>query len=157
MRRAIAIGVLAWVALWPFAHRVLVAVYDVNPWKLGGFAMYTSATPPVQVVAFARGAAGGLQPVDERALPAQARGRLRAFRIERHALGELRSPDDVGRALLDALPNEPWVIVAVQRMRLDPHSARLTSTRAQYPYERDPNPHREPRTRDFDAGDSQSP
>ena len=28
------------VAVWPLAHRQLVVRFDVNPWKLYGFAMY---------------------------------------------------------------------------------------------------------------------
>ena len=52
MRRALATAILVWVAAWPLAHRAAVSAFDINPWKLGGFAMYTTATPPVQVVPF---------------------------------------------------------------------------------------------------------
>lgn len=136
MRRGLAVGVLAWAAVWPLVHRGLVAVWDVNPWKLSGFAMYTTPTPPVQVVAF-EAKDGALAPIDEAALPDAARRVLRRFRIERHALGALRPPDDVGRALLDARPDLPHVVIAVQRMRLDPETARMTSIRRQFVYERD--------------------
>lgn len=135
MKRVVTIGILTWVALWPLGHRTMVAVYDVNPWKLGGFAMYTTPTPPIQVVAFET-TAGGLAPLDERELPEAARRVLRRFRVERHALGELRRPDDLGRSLLDARPDLERVVIAVQRMILDPDSARMTSKRRQYVIER---------------------
>ena len=60
---------LVFVALWPFVHLGLVARYEINPWKLGGFAMYTTPVPPVQVVLFEQGRAGGMTPIDERLLP----------------------------------------------------------------------------------------
>ena len=135
MKRAFAIGILAWAGLWPLGHRALVAAYGVNPWKLGGFAMYATPTPPIQVVAF-EATASGLAAIDERQLPDAVRRTLRRFRVERHALGELRSPDDVGLALLDARPDLDRVVIAVQRMLLDPTSARMTSRRQQYVIER---------------------
>ena len=35
-------AVVAVVALWPLAHPFVIARLDADPWKLGGFAMYTS-------------------------------------------------------------------------------------------------------------------
>jgi hypothetical protein len=135
VRRALAAGILCWVALWPLVHRAVVAAWDVNPWKLGGFAMYTTATPPVQIALLVRGDTG-LEPLDERALPDAVRRALHRFRIERHALGALRSPDDVGRAILEARPELPWVVIAIQRMHLDPTTALMQSTREQVVTER---------------------
>ena len=57
--------------------------------------------------------------------------------VDRHALGQLQSPDDLGDALLEARPDLPWVVVAVQRMSLDAKTARMTSTREQYRFERE--------------------
>ena len=39
-------------ALWPIGHAALVARYDVDPWKLAGWAMYTRPTPPLLVALF---------------------------------------------------------------------------------------------------------
>jgi len=39
--------VLASVALWPLGHAWMVARYDANPWRLGGWAMYATAPPEV--------------------------------------------------------------------------------------------------------------
>lgn len=128
-------AILCWATLWPLVHRALVERYDINPWKLGGFAMYTTPTPPVLVVAL-EGRQGALKPVDETALPDTARRALRDFRADRHALGELQTAEGVGRALLNARPDLDWVVVAVQRMKLDRQTARMTSTRQQYVFER---------------------
>jgi hypothetical protein len=135
VKRRIAIGLLFWTAAWPLGHRALVAAYDVNPWKLGGFAMYTTATPPIQVVAFEK-VGSHIEPLDESQLSHDAQRVLRRFRIERHALGKLRGADDLGDALLRARPDLAWIAVAVQKMTLDAGSARMTSSRQQYVFER---------------------
>jgi hypothetical protein len=140
VKRALAIAVLVFVAVWPFVHRVLVAKYDINPWKLGGFAMYTTPTPPIQVVLFHKVGAS-LAPIDERELPRPVRRQADAFRTLRHARGRLRRPDALGAAVLEARPDLDWVVIAVQRMRLDRKTARMTSTREQFVYERSPEQH----------------
>ena len=136
MRAWVLVGVLVWVAAWPLAHFALGQRYDLNPWKLGGFAMYTTPTPPVLVVPFVR-QGSDLAPLDERGLPAPAQEAMRRFRIRRHALGRLHEPEALARAIFDARPELQHVVVAVQRMRLDPRTARMTSTRDRYLYDRD--------------------
>ena len=79
-KRAVAVAILLWVCLWPLAHRILVATWDVNPWKLGAFAMYTTPTPPVQVALFRKGS-DGLVPIDERTLTPGVRAVLDRFRV----------------------------------------------------------------------------
>ena len=143
MKRRLALTLLAALALWPLAHRVLVARYDLNPWKLAGFAMYATPTPPVLVVVL-QDADGRPAPLDERALPAPARRALDRFRAERHALGRLRRPDDLAQALFRARPDLDALWVLVQRMQLDPATARMTSVRERFAYERDWKPSGEP-------------
>jgi hypothetical protein len=72
------------------------------------------------------------------ALPPRLQRRLDRFRVERHALGSLRRPDDIGPLILAALPDQEWIVVAVQRMVLDRGTARMRSEREQYLYERSP-------------------
>ena len=69
--------------LWPLVHRGLVAQYHLNPWKLGGFAMYTSARPPI-IVSVIDGS--GAQRREAELSPA-ARNALRSFRLLRHVWG----------------------------------------------------------------------
>jgi hypothetical protein len=133
-RRAV-LGLLLLISVWPFVHRELVRRVEVNPWKLGGFAMYATAVPPLQVIVF-QATDEGVFPLDEERLPPVVRERLERFRIERHALGQLRSPDDVGRAIQAALPDLDWIVITVVRRTLDAETARMVETRARYRYQR---------------------
>jgi hypothetical protein len=130
------LGLLLFVAIWPLLHRGLVAEFQLNPWKLGGFAMYATATPPLRVTVF-RNTSDGVAPLDERRLPAAIREELMRFRIRRHALGRLHSADDVGRSILAALPEIDWIVVSIQRMTIDPETARMRSSRNRYRYSKD--------------------
>ena len=49
-KRHALVAFLAGVACWPLAHRVLVARYGIDPWKLGAFAMYATPNLPVLVM-----------------------------------------------------------------------------------------------------------
>jgi hypothetical protein len=135
VKRAIVVGIVAWAALWPFAHRALVGAFGVNPWKLGGWAMYTTATPPVLALVLVP-AEGKLTALAESELAPGERAALRRFRAERHALGLLREPDDVARAVFAERPELRFVTVQVQQTRLDPETARMRATRWPYIYER---------------------
>jgi hypothetical protein len=127
--------ILALVLLWPPVQRVLVSRQDVNPWKLGGFAMYAVPTPPV-LVAVLEATPGGLRPLDSRKLPEHARREHETFQMRRHVLGALHEPDVLARAVLTAQPELPGIVIAVQRMKLDRHTARMTSRRDRYVYDR---------------------
>jgi hypothetical protein len=135
MRRRILGAILVAAAVWPLFLRAAVRRFDVNPWKFGGFAMYTTPTPPI-LVALLRAVPGGFRALDPRTLPAPVRAQLDRFQMERHALGTLREPDDVARAVLAAQPELPGLVVMVQRMKLDPATARMTSRRDRYVYDR---------------------
>jgi hypothetical protein len=135
VKRRIALALLAFAALWPLAHRALVAAFGTDPWKLGGFAMYAQPSLPVLVALFVP-ADGHLALVDEATLPADVRDRLDRFRRERVALGRLREPADVARALLDARPDAVGVTIVVQRTDLDPRSARTVAHRDLFVYDR---------------------
>ena len=135
MKRRFVVALVAVVFVWPLIHRVLVAQYGINPWKLGAWAMYTTPVPPVVVVTLAP--SGGKPAVlDERTLPVWTRQRLARFRAQRHALGTLRRPDDVGQAILAARPDLAWAVVLVETLRLDPRTALMVSSLDRYTYER---------------------
>lgn len=135
MRRTAVVAVLAWVALWPLVHRALVARYELSPWKLSSFAMYSSPHPPI-LVALLVPSDGRLVPLDETALPTLARTELDRFRVERHVLGRLREPDDLARTVLAARPELPTLLIVVQRTWLDPATAHVESASEQYGYDR---------------------
>ncbi len=127
--------VLGVALLWPPLQRLGVARWDVNPWKLGGFAMYAVPTPPVLVVVF-EATREGFRPLDPRGFPDPVRREYDAFRMRRHALGALHEPEALARAVLVARPGWDGVVIAVQRMFLDPGSARMGSRRDRYVYDR---------------------
>jgi hypothetical protein len=133
-RNAVA-ALLGFVALWPLTQRGLVARFEIDPWKLGGFAMYATPSLPVLVAVFAP-EAGRLALLDESSLPAEARARLDRFRVERVALGRLREPRDAARAILAARPELHGVVVVVQRTTLDPSTARTTASSERFVYDR---------------------
>ena len=135
VKRDAVAALLGFVALWPLAQRALVARFAIDPWKLGGFAMYATPTLPVLVGVFAP-QAGRLDLLDEASLPAEARTRLDRFRVERVALGRLREPRDAARAILAARPDLHGVVLVVQRTTLDPRTARTTASRERFAYDR---------------------
>lgn len=133
-RNAVA-ALLLFALLWPFAQRALVARFGLDPWKFAGFAMYAAPSLPVLVAVFVP-RDGRLVLVDEATLPEPVRARLDRFRVERLALGRLREPEDVARALLDARPDASGVMIVVQRTDLDRHSARTVSAEEIFSYDR---------------------
>jgi hypothetical protein len=135
VKRRLALGLLGFVALWPLAHRALVARFEIDPWKLSGFAMYATPSLPV-LAAVLVPREGKLELLDEAALPVAAREALARFRVERLALGRLRAPDGVARALLAARPDLAGCAVLVQRTTLDPRTARMRRSAESFAYDR---------------------
>jgi hypothetical protein len=135
VKRNLVVALLAFAALWPLVQRGLVARFAIDPWKLGGFAMYTTPSLPI-LMALLVPEAGRLVPLDEATLPPETRLALERFRRERLALGRLRSPDDAARAVLAARPDLPAVVVWVQRTTLDPRSARTRASTERHSYDR---------------------
>ena len=135
VKRNGAAALLGFVALWPLAQRALVARFEIDPWKLGGFAMYATPSLPVLVAVLAP-EAGRLAVLDESSLPADVRVRLDRFRVERVALGRLREPRDAARAILAARPELHGVVLVVQRTTLDPRTARTRATSERFVYDR---------------------
>jgi hypothetical protein len=113
-----------------------VARFQIDLWKLGGFAMYATPTLPVLVAVFAP-QAGRLVLLDESSLPAEVRARLDRFCVERAALGRLREPRDAARAILAARPDLHGVVLVVQRTTLDPRTARTRAERQRFVYDRE--------------------
>ena len=135
MKRIAVVAVLAWVTLWPLAHRALVARYEWSPWKLSSFAMYASPHPPI-LVALLTPSDGRLVPLDETTLPTPVRVELDRFRVGRHVLGRLRQPDDVAKTVLAARPELPTLLIVVQRTWIDPATAHVDSSSEQFGYDR---------------------
>lgn len=136
-KRNAVVALLLAVALWPLAHRMLVARYGIDPWKLGAYAMYATPNLPVLVAAVGTTPAGDTVLIDEAALPAWVRVRLDRFRVERGALGTLRDTADVGALLLAARPDLASVGILIQSSRLDAATARITVATPRFVHTRD--------------------
>ena len=133
-RHGAALALVVGVAVWPIAHRVLVETHEIHPWKLGGFAMYT--TYATTKVALFEPRATGFRLIDERDLPAGAQAALRDVRGERSALGAFREPDPLARAVFASRPGLDQLLVVVQRLWLDAETAQVDSSKTHFPYER---------------------
>lgn len=130
-RRVVGVFLIAF-ALWPLIHRDLVWRYDVDPWKLFGFAMYSAPGPMKTVRVFPMSQAGRGQMLDfERYAPAEQRA-VDRFRQRRRALGRLASMEPLGQRMLELHPDWEGATVAVVTLALDRKTARLqTSVREQ--------------------------
>ena len=129
-------SVLALAGLWPFVHRALVPKYELNPWKFGGWAMYTTPTPPVQVALFKIVGREKFH-VPEDTLSSDVVSALDDFRKRRHAVGLLARPDAVAEAVFEAPGDLDLLLVLIQRMTLDHETALTTSSKDDYWYERE--------------------
>jgi hypothetical protein len=133
LSRTVLVAVLLMAGLWPFAHHVLVERWEANPWKFAGWAMYTEPVPPVLVALF-EPRDGGFVYLQELSLAPVVLAELDRFKARRRELGRLVSPDDLARVALGARQDLFSVSVLVQRFRLDPKTAMITTTRQRYDY-----------------------
>lgn len=111
MKRRIVVAFLVAFALWPAVHRALVAGYDVNPWKLAGWAMYARPHFPSRL------ALRLVEDGRERPVPAldEWEQLLAAEFLERrYSVGRLASPDALVEKLLSRLPEADGVVVEVR-------------------------------------------
>ncbi|MCG8587830.1 MAG: hypothetical protein MJE66_00920 [Proteobacteria bacterium] len=130
---------LAAVALWPLVQHALARQYHLNPWKLGGFAMYTVPVPPVAVhVLEVEG--NELSLLDPTAWSAAARSRYVEFQRRRHAIGQWALP----RALVSQLERErpagDGFVIVIQRFELDSETARFHVHEDRYIFPRNAPP-----------------
>ncbi len=124
--------IVAGVLLWPIPHRVLVETWEVDPWELFGWAMYSEPAARVQVrVDRLRG---------DRREPLRAMGELRdairGFAQRRTILGKLASPDALAGRVLAADPEADGLVVVMRRIRLDPRSRMLVTEEVSVAYAR---------------------
>jgi len=121
-KQRVGLALLVVVAVWPGLHHWLYRSYGIDPWKLCGFAMYTRphAAHRLEVLQVRDGHATPLRVVSP-ALAAEAEqlGRRRG------ALGELGSPDRLGRLILAELPDVGHVRLVLHRVDFDCRTTRL--------------------------------
>ena len=131
-KRRLVLAFLVCIATWPLAHRFLVARFEIDPWRLCGWAMY--CTPKLQVeVAVVPERAG--RPI-ELDLPPSLREEANRFAGRRAVLGRFVNPVLLARHALDRLEADS-VVVTIQHDRLDPQTNRIIGTREYFRYSLD--------------------
>jgi hypothetical protein len=120
--------------LWPVAHLVLAARFDISSWKLAGWGMYaTPRFPRVGLEVFGRVRASG---AIERARAVAPALRSEAYAvIERHRfLRRLVRPDALGRAMLAAHPEWDQVRIVLVWPEVDRRTGMVVTARVDHVY-----------------------
>ena len=134
-RKARIVGsALVLIALWPIAHRQLVTRFDVNPWKLYGFAMY--CTPHYVVVDIVDRSGGEPRRLEPEAFPPRLRHAHERFSARRSTLGVLHAPDELASTVLETLPEVHAFSVAVRIFSLQWRDAEITHRTRLYAIDR---------------------
>jgi hypothetical protein len=125
-RRALSLFLILF-AIWPLIQFGLVRAYDVDPWKLMGFAMYCVPGPMKTVRVYEISSDGSQRLLDFMAYDEEEQRVVDRFRELRRTLGDLQPSDELARAMLALHPDFEGVVVAVISLKLDLESARLDS------------------------------
>jgi hypothetical protein len=134
-KRIVVYAFLVAFTLWPLVHIGLVKRYDVNPWKLAGWGMYSAPQLPawLQLFALTSDSVGiyELQTVQPALQPA-----VDEFLRRRWGLRQLVEPDDLARAMLDYYPGIDGVRIVVVQPFLDRHTGMIEERTFTYGYRR---------------------
>lgn len=137
-RRIVFVLLLAF-ALWPLVHHALVRSLDLNPWKYGGWAMYTVPVISPEIALFvvregARDAA--FEPLLGTDLDAQSRSQM--FLLLTRLSSERRgaSTDPLGRALLAGVEGAQKVRIQIRSGFIDPDTALVGVEQVDHDYAR---------------------
>lgn len=131
-KQRIVVTILCVLALWPVGQRLLVARYDLNPWKFFGWAMYCRPPATIDLEIRAPGTESAAVTV-----PADWGRRTARFLYWRKHAGALVRPRRLGRILLELNPGLHEVEIVVTHTRLDSTSARIVSRSFDYRYGQD--------------------
>ncbi len=116
---------LAALTLWPLVHLWLVARYDVSPWKLAGWGMYSAPrSRSLGMEVFGRAPGGG--PLEHLSQPSPDVRAVAGVYLERHRwLRKLVRPTALAEAVAAARPDWDEVKIVVFEPDLDRASAMI--------------------------------
>jgi hypothetical protein len=123
-RRALSLFLILF-GIWPLIQYGLVRAYDVDPWKLMGFAMYCVPGPMKTVRIHEISSDGSHRLLDFMAYGEAEQRAVDRFRELRRSLGDLQPSDELAEALLALHPDFEGVAVRVLSLKLSLESARL--------------------------------
>jgi hypothetical protein len=133
IKRTLVRSALIAFTIWPALHIALVKLYDVNPWKLAGWGMYSAPQLPslVEVTGLTPDSVGRypLRTIQPELAPV-----LDDFLLLRRHLGRVIEPADFARALLDYYPAIDGVEIVVVEPVLDLRSGMIVERRDRYEY-----------------------
>ena len=123
-------------AMWPAVQIGLVLRYDVSPWKLGAWGMYSSPQqlPGLKLRGFKQGVM--VAPFD-RPYPKWLLVEMMHFRRYRRAMGQLYSPATLGALILERQRDLDAVRLDVVEVHLNLQTAIVEERETRYSYERD--------------------
>lgn len=124
-KTAVVTTALAALTLWPLVHLWLVARYDVSPWKLAGWGMYSAPRArSLGMEVFGRAPGGG--PLEHLSQPSPDVRALAGVYLERHRwLRKLVRPTTLAEAVAAARPDWDEVKIVVFEPDLDRASAMI--------------------------------
>lgn len=122
MKRTVVVAGVVLFGLWPAVHRGLVAVFDVNPWKLAGWAMYVRPHFASELV-LSRLRGGEELPIG--ALTPWEQTLADEFVERRYSLGRLASPDSLAQELLRRLAGVDAIVVEIRTPFFELATARV--------------------------------
>lgn len=121
--------------VWPFIHRYLAEVYDINPWEFWGIAMY--CTPHHCRVELFDHSSGEPARIDQPSMRFEVRRKVRVFQYTRSDLGQFLPPRELSRTILAEYPDITDLEIAVTVTRLDGKSAMMQDWKMSYRYGRE--------------------
>lgn len=136
-KTAVVATALTALTVWPLVHLWLVARYDVSPWKLAGWGMYSAPrSRSLGMEVFGRPRGGG--PLDHLSQPATDARALAGVYLERHRwLRKLVRPTALAEAVAASRSDWDEVKVAVFEPALDPTSGMIVMSILVHRYVRD--------------------
>jgi hypothetical protein len=134
-KQRLVVAVLAVLAAWPIAHRILVARARISPWRFFGWAMYCTPKLPVviELTALRGKARKALVPS---LLSPEERRAIDHLSEQRGVWGTFATPDRLAARLLVSQYYADGIEIAVTHWYLDPATARIATQRYDYTYHR---------------------
>lgn len=126
-RRAVEVFLVLF-AVWPLFQHLLVRTYDVDSWKLFGWAMYAAPGPMKTVRLVLIDADGAARRLALGSYSEEEQRLVDRFRARRRALGRLESADGLARGMLDIHPEAAGVFIPVLSFAVDRQTALLDSS-----------------------------
>lgn len=127
-------AVLAVFTAWPFVHMWLVAEYDLSPWKLAGWGMYSAPRPNYRGMEI-YGRAQGAAEMERLGAPTDAvRDEAGRF-LERYRwLRRLTAPDRLVEEVRRSHPEWDEIRVVVARSHVEPETGMVVLKEFSYEY-----------------------